>query len=82
MVSYTVKIFSVLKDRFGSSELEITAGQATTVEELLSAGCTQFPLLQSYRPYIRVAINQKYSASVDPVSIGDEVAFLMPASGG
>ncbi len=82
MTEHHVKIFSILRDRLGSDSILVSTPTGSTIEKFLDASCDQYPVLLDFRPYLRVALNQEYSDTDDVVESGDDIAFLMPASGG
>ena len=82
-----VLAFAGARDVLGSAELIVRVPQldesgVVTVEQLLDAICAQHPALTSYRPLIRVAVNNTYCDAGDPVRSGDEVALIPPVAGG
>ncbi|NND72698.1 MAG: MoaD/ThiS family protein [Rhodothermales bacterium] len=79
---FTIKIFSVLQDRLGTDALEIEQESSLSVRDLVDEACKQYPKLEAYRSFFRVAVNLEYAQDDDRVSADDEVAILMPASGG
>lgn len=64
------------------SETSIELPDASVADDVLSYLTTQYPEMERFRSYIRIAVNEAY---VDPgfkLHDGDEVAIIPPVSGG
>jgi molybdopterin converting factor small subunit len=79
---FSIKIFSILQDVLGTNSLEIRSAETVVVGDLIDKACARHPALEAYRPYFRVAVNLEYVQDSHPVKPDDEIAILMPASGG
>jgi MoaE-MoaD fusion protein len=79
----TVKLFAILKDKAGKSELEITNSPAT-VSDLLQQIRQEYPALSDIlsRGSVLIAINQEFAGPNARLNDGDEVALMPPVSGG
>jgi molybdopterin converting factor subunit 1 len=81
-VRVTVRLFARLRDIAGAAELtrEIAAG--ATIRSVWRQLVGEFPGLAEYERSISSAVNADYARMDQPLSEGDEVAFLPPVSGG
>ncbi len=79
----TVKLFALLKDKAGKSELTI-AFTSGTVAELLKQVSREYPVLENILSSggILVSVNHEFVRPDAPVKDGDEVALMPPFSGG
>ncbi len=77
-----VLFFGRLKDIVGRAEdfAEITEG--ARIEELFARYRDLHPELARYRSSLVASRNQEFARWTEPLSSGDEVAFLPPVSGG
>jgi molybdopterin synthase catalytic subunit len=81
--SFSVLLFASLKDAVAASVIEVRVAEAEpTVTELLACCAVQFPALEPYLPFIRVAVNCEYSNEQQTLRVNDEIAFIPPVSGG
>jgi molybdopterin converting factor subunit 1 len=81
-ISITIRFFASAKDVAKRSETTIELPSASVADDVLSYLTTQYPEMQRFRSYIRIAVNEAY---VDPnfeLHDGDEVAIIPPVSGG
>jgi molybdopterin converting factor subunit 1 len=78
----TVRLFARLRDIAGGGELARDVEEGATVGTVWAGLVRDFPDLQPYGSSISAAVNAEYSRMGNPVSDGDEVAFLPPVSGG
>ena len=78
--------FAWLRQRIGSAEETVTPPpEVTTVGELLAWLATRGPGYAEALndlSVVRVAVNQEFAQSGDPVKAGDEVALFPPVTGG
>jgi molybdopterin converting factor subunit 1 len=77
-----VKLFAILRERAGVSELEIELGPAATVGDAAGVLAAQLPSLKSFLPRVAYAVNQAYVKSDTALHDGDELALIPPVSGG
>ncbi len=72
-------LFGELREKFGSSSIELTLPYGSTSLDLAK----RFELDNTLNAGVRVAVNGVIGASIDAeLSDGSEVAFLPPSSGG
>jgi len=83
LLMITVKLFAILKDKAGKSELEIF-DKPSTVSELLKQISGDYPALANIlsRGGILIAVNQEFAKPDASLKDGDEVALMPPVSGG
>ncbi len=79
-----VKFFAMLRQIFNENEVEIEAGKAANVRELIQELDQRFPGVEESLENVRakVAVNHEFADADAPLSDGDEVAFIPPMSGG
>ncbi|MBO0837528.1 MAG: molybdopterin converting factor subunit 1 [Actinobacteria bacterium] len=77
----TARLFARLREQAGTDceQVELAAGTLDEVYDVLRA---RHPALEADRSIIRPARNQEFARWSDPVTDGDEVAFIPPVSGG
>jgi molybdopterin converting factor subunit 1 len=80
-----VRFFAAARERAGTSMIEIDAGTASTVSELIvrlarERGADLASALAA--PGMRFAVNQELVESDAAIRDGDEVAFMPPVTGG
>ncbi len=78
-----VKLFAMLKDKAGASELKLAAVPAT-VSDLLLQISREHPAISDIlsRGSVLVAVNQEFAKPDARLKDGDEVALMPPVSGG
>lgn len=83
IVMITVKLFAMLKDRAGKSELRISfpGGTAADLLKQIAASC---PALADFLApgRIMISVNQEFVRQDSTIHDGDEVALMPPFSGG
>jgi len=82
MVRVRVLFFGQLKEITGVAQEEAELSDGARVEDLFQRYGRRFPKLASFRASIAASVNQEYATWREPLSSGDEVAFLPPVSGG
>ncbi|HFC12458.1 MAG TPA: MoaD/ThiS family protein [Anaerolineae bacterium] len=82
MPHLTIRLFSMLKDRAGTSRIEIALTEPTRVDALLARIGEQYPALADALPFSAVTINRAYADPDTIINLGDEVALFPPVSGG
>ena len=78
----TLRLFATLKERAGTSKLEIELPDSANVETLLSVLAAQIPALAPSLKTVLVAVNSNYAFPEQGLSPNDEVALFPPVSGG
>jgi molybdopterin converting factor subunit 1 len=77
-----VLFFGILKDLTGRSEDQIQLSEDAQVGSVFDYYADRFPKIRAMASSVVMARNQEFSPLTDPVSDGDEIAFLPPVSGG
>ncbi len=77
-----VRLFAVCRERAGRDRLSLEVSEGATVGDLVAAVAEAHPELAPLLPAVRVAKNQRFARSEEPVSASDELAILPPVSGG
>ncbi len=79
----TIKLFAILKEKAGTSELQVS-GNYTTVADLLRQIAREHPALADIlsRGCVLVSVNHEFVETSAAVRDGDEVALMPPFSGG
>ena len=77
-----VKLFAILRERVGESEITITVPTGITVNYLNSEILKKYPQLKSFNNKFVTSVNWKVTAGDTIISSKDEIALLPPVSGG
>jgi len=81
-VRLRVLLFSTLRERVGSSEIEVSIPSPATGRRLLDQLAARYPAIAAYRPVVRLAVNQEYVPESVELHENDEIALITPVSGG
>lgn len=77
-----VKLFAILRERVGESEITITVPSGITVNDLNSEILKKYPQLKSFSNKFVTSVNCKVTTGDTVITSKDEVALLPPVSGG
>ena len=77
-----VKLFAILRERVGESEISITVPTGITVDYLNSEILKKYPQLKSFNNKFVTSVNWKVTTGNTIISSKDEIALLPPVSGG
>lgn len=77
-----VKLFAILRERVGESEITITVPSGITVNHLNSEILKKYPQLRSFSNKFVTSVNCKVTIGDTVITSKDEVALLPPVSGG
>lgn len=77
-----VKLFAILRERVGESEITITVPTGITVNYLNSEILKKYPQLKSFSNKFVTSVNCKVTTGDTIISSKDEIALLPPVSGG
>lgn len=77
-----VKLFAILRERVGESEITITVPPGVTVNYLNSEILRKYPQLKSFNNKFVTSVNWKVTTGDTIISPNDEIALLPPVSGG
>ena len=75
-----VLLFAYLRERYGTSEVEIEVREGATVGDAWQVLCERFEALASER--LRIAVNRAYVDNPYRLQENDELALIPPVSGG
>jgi molybdopterin converting factor subunit 1 len=78
----TVRLFAVLRDRAGASEVTLDLGESPSAGDVTAVVADRFPQLRELLQKTAVAVNQVYATPQTPLGEGDEIALIPPVSGG
>jgi molybdopterin synthase catalytic subunit len=77
----TARTFASLRE-LSIDRCDLQLADDATLADAWTALAARYPAVEPHRPYVRAARNGAYAPWTDPVSDGDEIAFLPPVSGG
>ena len=77
-----IKLFAILRERAGVSEVQIEIPHQSTVAAARDSLVRQFPQLAPFFPRVAFAVNLSYARIDTILKEGDELAILPPVSGG
>lgn len=77
-----VKLFAILRERVGESEITITVPTGITVNRLNSEILKKYPQLRSFSNKFVTSVNCKVTTGDTIITSKDEIALLPPVSGG
>ena len=77
-----VKLFAILRERVGESEITISVPTGITVDYLNSEILKKYPQLKSFNNKFVTSVNWKVTTGDTIISSKDEIALLPPVSGG
>jgi molybdopterin converting factor subunit 1 len=77
-----LKLFALLRDRAGTSELSLDLNDGATVATVVDALRERFPATAELLPRCAFAVNQSYAPLDHVLSDRDELAVIPPVSGG
>lgn len=78
----TVRLFAILRDRAGVSELTLDLPRGVTASAATQAVAEQHPSIRDFLPRVALAVNQEYASAETVLHDGDELALIPPVSGG
>jgi len=78
----TVKLFAIVRDRAGVSDVALDLPDEATIATAAEALALQFPAVESFLPRCAFALNLEYTSVSEPLKDGDELAVIPPVSGG
>ena len=81
-MTYTLKLFAVLKDKVGSDTWQFQSEKPLTGSGLLSAFFDANPQVDGLRKVTRLAVNQSFCSGDPQLNPSDELALIPPVSGG
>ena len=82
MMRITVKLFAILRERAGVSELSLDLEKGQTVTHAARALAKQLPQLEGLLHRVAFAVNREYAPETTVLHDNDELAAIPPVSGG
>jgi molybdopterin synthase catalytic subunit len=77
-----VKLFAVLRERAGTSELTLEMSDGETVGAAAGQLAQRLPAIADLLPRVAFAVNREYVPTSTLLKNGDELAAIPPVSGG
>jgi molybdopterin converting factor subunit 1 len=81
-MTITVRLFAILRERAGASELSLTLPDRATIDQAVTTLASKTPAIADYLPRVAFAVNQSYAPRNTALNDGDELALIPPVSGG
>ena len=81
-MTVTVKLFAILRERAGASEVQLELPTSATVAAARESLGTRVPALRDYLGRVAWAVNRAYAPVETELHDGDELAVIPPVSGG
>jgi len=81
-IAVKVRFFARLREQAGVETEALEVPPTSTLADVYDSLRRKHPALEPDRGSVRGAINQEFSDWDTAVSVGDEVAFIPPVSGG
>jgi MoaE-MoaD fusion protein len=78
----TVKLFGALREATGAKELAVRLPEGARLADLSALLAREHAAFAALAPKLRAAVNHEMAERDQPLSDGDEVAFLPPVAGG
>jgi molybdopterin converting factor subunit 1 len=82
VMTVMVKLFAILRERAGASELQVELPASATVATARDALAERVPAIRHFLPRVAWAVNQSYVPLDTELHDGDELAAIPPVSGG
>jgi MoaE-MoaD fusion protein len=82
-MTFSVRLFSILRERAGAERVELELAENATVADALAA-LARLPSLRDVlaRLPVQLAVNRDYASPQTPLAAQDELALIPPLSGG
>ena len=82
-MTFTVRLFAILRERAGSDSVEIELPEGATVSDAFERLADAPGLAELIeRMPLRMAVNREYASPTTAIADGDELAVIPPISGG
>ena len=78
----TVRLFAVVRDRAGRSQVDLELSEGASVAEAADALLRQLPSIAPVAAKVAYAVNRQYVVPTTILRDGDELAIIPPVSGG
>ncbi len=77
-----VRFFARLAEVAGTRETEVELGEGLSASDAFRLLCQRFPELADHADSLMYAVNAEYVPPDHPLQAGDELALILPVSGG
>ncbi len=77
-----VKLFAILKDSAGVSEITLQLQPNSTIADAVSLLAMKYEPIAKFLPRAAFAVNEQYVQVATQLHDGDELAIIPPVSGG
>ena len=81
-MTVTVKLFAILRERAGLSELQLDLPDAATITTARQMLGKRLPAINDYLARVAWAVNRSYAPVETQLHDGDELAVIPAVSGG
>ena len=81
-MTITVKLFAILRERAGLSDLQLELPESATVTTARDTLAKRIPAISDYLARVAWAVNRSYAPVETELRDGDELAVIPPVSGG
>jgi molybdopterin converting factor subunit 1 len=81
-VTVTVRLFAMLRERAGESELQLSMPESATVAMAEAELAKRYPGIADLIAKAAVAVNRQYATRQTVLYDADELAVIPPVSGG
>jgi molybdopterin converting factor subunit 1 len=81
-VRVSVRLFATLREEAGIDRVDLDLDGGATADDAWRDLVARYPKLASRRASLTAAVNRRYARFDEPLSTGDELAFIPPVSGG
>lgn len=81
-MTITVLLFAMLRTKSGTASVTLDMDADSPAEAVKAILLRRFPEIAAWLPYARLAINCRYAPWNTSLRDRDEVALLLPVSGG
>jgi molybdopterin converting factor subunit 1 len=78
----TVKLFAILRERSGQTELSLEIPRESPVSSVAEQIAAELPAIRDFLPRVAFAVNREYVSRDAILHDGDELALIPPVSGG
>lgn len=81
-MNVTVKLFAVVRERAGLTELSLDLPDGATVANAAEFLARHLPAAAQHLRHVAYAVNRSYAQPTTALHDGDELAVIPPVSGG
>lgn len=81
-MKYQVRLYAMLKERAGASQVGIELDEFATAADLLERIFNLYPQFQPFAGRLLLSVNREFAEPALQLHAGDEIALFPPVSGG